>query len=198
MVGMDTDTWSAVDSWFAERLRPRDDALSAAVAAGASLPQIQVSELQGGLLTVLARAIGARWILEIGTLFGFSTILLARALPEDGRLVTLEASEEHAVIAGANLDRAGLGDRVDVWVGQALDALPAVAKQMDPTGSTSPSSMRTSSTTRSTGTGRCSWSDPAASSSLTTSCGRAGSSTTLSTIPMPWGRGRSSRRSDGP
>lgn len=132
MVGMDTDTWSAVDSWFAERLRPRDDALSAAVAAGASLPQIQVSELQGGLLTVLARAIGARWILEIGTLFGFSTILLARALPEDGRLVTLEASEEHAAIAGANLDRAGLGDRVDVWVGQALDALPAVAKQMDP------------------------------------------------------------------
>lgn len=132
MVGMESDTWSVVDSWFAERLRPPDDALSAAVAAGGSLPQIQVSELQGGFLTVLARAIGARRILEIGTLFGFSTILLARTLPVDGRLVTLEASEEHADIARANLDRAGLGHRVEVRVGKALDTLPAVAKKMSP------------------------------------------------------------------
>lgn len=126
---MDTETWTAVDSWFADRLRPRDEALVAATVAGAALPQIQVSDLQGGFLAVLARAIRARRILEVGTLFGFSTIVLARALPADGRLVTLEVSPEHARIARENLERSGLADRVEVRVGSALDSLARLADE---------------------------------------------------------------------
>ncbi len=126
---MDTETWTAVDSWFADRLRPRDEALVAATVAGAALPQIQVSDLQGGFLAVLARAIRARRILEVGTLFGFSTIVLARALPADGRLVTLEVSPEHARIARDNLERSGLADRVEVRVGPALDSLARLADE---------------------------------------------------------------------
>jgi predicted O-methyltransferase YrrM len=128
---MDTQTWEDVDAWFAQRLRPRDEALDAAVTAGARLPQIQVSDLQGGFLAILARASGARRVLEIGTLFGFSTILLARALPPDGRLVTLEFSPEHAEVARGNLERAGLSDRVEVVVGPALESLPSVAERAD-------------------------------------------------------------------
>jgi predicted O-methyltransferase YrrM len=126
---MDTDAWTAVDAWFTDRLRPRDDTLVDIVAAGAALPQIQVSDLQGGFLAVLARALRARRILEIGTLFGFSTVALGRTLPADGHLVTLEASAEHAQIARDNLDRAGLGDRVEVRLGPALDSLPALAEE---------------------------------------------------------------------
>lgn len=126
---MDTDSWTAVDSWFADRLRPRDDALVDVVSAGSALPQIQVSDLQGGFLSVVARAIGARRILEIGTLFGFSAVVLARTLPEGGHLVTLEASAEHARVARDNLDRAGLGDRVEVRLGPALDSLAALAEE---------------------------------------------------------------------
>ncbi|WP_347354678.1 O-methyltransferase [Intrasporangium sp.] len=130
---MSTETWSAVDAWFAERLRPRDELLAGAVAAGAALPQIQVSDLQGGFLAVLARAIGARRILEIGTLFGFSTIVLARALPEDGHLTSLEASAEHARVARGNLELAGLADRVEVRLGRALDSLDRLAdEQVEP------------------------------------------------------------------
>ncbi|MDN5797444.1 MAG: O-methyltransferase [Intrasporangium sp.] len=125
---MDTETWTNVDAWFAERLRPRDEGLADAVVAGAALPQIQVSDLQGGFLALLARAIGARRILEIGTLFGFSTIMLGRALPEDGRLITLEASADHARIARANLENAGLADRVEVRLGPALDTLDRLAE----------------------------------------------------------------------
>lgn len=129
MKDMDTQTWTAVDSWFSHRLRPRDETLVDAMAAGRSLPQIQVSDLQGGFLSILARAVGARRILEIGTLFGYSTILLGRALPEDGRLISLEASPDHARIAGDNIARAGLGDRVEVRVGPALESLPDVADE---------------------------------------------------------------------
>ncbi|MGN6754352.1 MAG: O-methyltransferase [Intrasporangium sp.] len=126
---MDTDTWTTVDAWFTDRLRPRDDTLVDIVAAGAALPQIQVSDLQGGFLSVLARALRARRILEIGTLFGFSTVVLGRALPADGHLVTLEASAEHARIARDNIDRAGLGDRVEVRLGQALESLATLAEE---------------------------------------------------------------------
>jgi predicted O-methyltransferase YrrM len=125
---MDSDKWTAVDSWFADRLRPRDETLVDVMRAGGALPQIQVSDLQGGFLSVMARAIGARRILEIGTLFGFSTIVLGRTLPKGGHLVTLESSREHAHIARDNIARAGLGDRVEVRLGPALDSLAALAE----------------------------------------------------------------------
>lgn len=128
---MDTQTWDDVDAWFARELRPRDEALDAAVNAGAQLPQIQVSDLQGGFLAVLARAIGARRVLEVGTLFGFSAILLARVLPADGRLVTLEYSEEHAKVARENIERAGLAEKVEVIVGAALESLSGLAERAD-------------------------------------------------------------------
>jgi predicted O-methyltransferase YrrM len=128
---MDTAGWTEVDRYFADRLRPRDHALTEAVAAGSELPQIQVSDLLGGLIGVLARTVSARRILEVGTLFGFSAIHLARALPVDGRLITLEYSPEHARIARENIERAGLQDLVEVRVGAALDTLPGVAAEID-------------------------------------------------------------------
>jgi predicted O-methyltransferase YrrM len=125
---MTQERWSEVDDYLAAALLPPDAALEAALAASdaAGLPAIQVSATQGKLLELLARTRGARRILEIGTLGGYSTIWLARALPEDGRLVTLEASPRHAGVARANLARAGFGDRVEVRVGKALDTLPGV------------------------------------------------------------------------
>jgi predicted O-methyltransferase YrrM len=97
----------------------------------AGLPSISVTPLQGRLLSLLARATGARRILEVGTLGGYSTIWLARALPPDGRLVTLEANPHHADTARANLLAAGLADRVSVLVGPALDTLPSVEGPFD-------------------------------------------------------------------
>jgi predicted O-methyltransferase YrrM len=125
---MTQERWSEVDDYLAAALLPPDAALEAALAASdaAGLPDIQVSATQGKLLELLARIRGARRILEIGTLGGYSTIWLARALPEDGRLVTLEADPRHAQVATANLARAGFGDRVQVRVGKALDTLPGV------------------------------------------------------------------------
>jgi predicted O-methyltransferase YrrM len=125
---MTQERWSEVDDYLAAALLPPDAALEAALAASdaAGLPAIQVSATQGKLLELLARIRGARRILEIGTLAGYSTIWLARALPEDGRLVTLEADPRHAQVATANLARAGFGDRVEVRVGKALDTLPGV------------------------------------------------------------------------
>ncbi len=126
--------WTAVDRYFTELLVPPDPALDAALAASdaAGLPPIHVSPNQGKLLMLLARLRGARRILEIGTLGGYSTIWLARALPpatEGGRLVTLEANPKHAAVAVANLARAGLADMVDVRVGPAADALPRLAAE---------------------------------------------------------------------
>jgi predicted O-methyltransferase YrrM len=95
----------------------------------AGLPAIQVTPLQGKLLAILAQSVGARAILEIGTLAGYSTIWLGRSLPRDGRLVTLEADPRHAEVARANIERAGLGDVVDVRLGPALDTLPQLAAQ---------------------------------------------------------------------
>jgi len=125
---MDHETWSAVDDFVSRTLAPHDEALTAAVRASeeAGLPAIQVSPPQGKLLHLLARAIGAKSILEFGTLGGYSTIWLARALPAGGRLVTLEAEPGNAAVARANIARAGLNDLVDLRVGAALDLLPGL------------------------------------------------------------------------
>ncbi len=123
---MAQDTWTAVDEYVTGLLAPPDEALDAAVRAGeaAGLPQIQVSSPQGKLLHLLAKTIGARSILEFGTLAGYSTIWLARALPADGRLITLEANSKYAEVATASIAAAGLGEVVEVRVGPALDQLP--------------------------------------------------------------------------
>jgi predicted O-methyltransferase YrrM len=126
---VEADAWAAVDAFVAETIAPDDEALEEAIAAGerAGLPQIQVSPPQGMLLNMLARAIGARAVLEFGTLAGYSTIWLARALPEgDGSLITLEAEPAYADVARENIGRAGLAGMVDLRVGPALDTLPAL------------------------------------------------------------------------
>lgn len=132
---MDHETWAAVDEFISAALAPHDEALAAAVRASeeAGLPSIQVSPPQGKLLNLLARAIGAKSILEFGTLGGYSTIWLARALPAGGRLVTLEAEPRNAEVARRNIERAGLAEVVDLRVGAALDLLPALdAEQLGP------------------------------------------------------------------
>jgi predicted O-methyltransferase YrrM len=130
---MTQEQWDAVDGYYSGLLVGADAALDAALEASdaAGLPQIAVSANQGKLLHLLARLAGARRILEIGTLGGYSTIWLARALPDDGQLVTLEYDPRHAEVARANLARAGLADRVDVRVGAALDTLPGLEGPFD-------------------------------------------------------------------
>jgi predicted O-methyltransferase YrrM len=120
--------WQAVDDYIADKLLGADDALAAALANNAAqgLPPIDVSAAQGKMLHLLARIAGARRILEIGTLGGYSTIWLARALPDDGRLVTLELEAHHARVAHENLERAGLSDKVDIRIGSAADSLAAM------------------------------------------------------------------------
>ncbi len=126
---MSHDQWTAVDRYINGLFAPNDDALDAALrdSSAAGLPAIHVSPCQGKMLHLLARALGARRILEIGTLGGYSTIWLARALPAGGRMVTLEADPRHASVARANLARAGLSAVVEVRVGRALDLLPPLA-----------------------------------------------------------------------
>jgi predicted O-methyltransferase YrrM len=128
---MTEDIWTAVDCYIAEMLVPEDAALKGAVEASkaAGLPEIQVTPNVGKLLHLLARAMGARNILEIGTLGGYSTIWLARALPHDGRLVTLEADPRHAEVARGNVARAGLAGVVELREGKALDTLPQLAAE---------------------------------------------------------------------
>ncbi|HEX7271130.1 MAG TPA: O-methyltransferase [Casimicrobiaceae bacterium] len=123
--------WVAVDQYLTGLLVPRDAALEAARAANAAaqLPAIDVSPNQGKLLHLLARALQARSILEIGTLGGYSTIWLARALPSDGRLITLEREPKHAAVARENIERAGLAQLVDVRVGAALETLPVIESE---------------------------------------------------------------------
>lgn len=123
---MDQATFSAVDEFVAGTLLEEDQALRDAVEAAeeAGLPSIQVSPPQGKLLQVLVRLVGAKRILEFGTLGGYSAILMARALPADGRLITLEAKPEYAEVARQSIERAGVGERVEVRVGPALEALP--------------------------------------------------------------------------
>ncbi len=120
------DNWIAVDDYLTDRLVGDDAALEAALkeSTKAGLPPINVSPNQGKFLMLLAQAIGARRILEIGTLGGYSAIWLARALPADGRLLSLEADPVYAELARANLARAGLAEKVEVRVGRAQDTLP--------------------------------------------------------------------------
>jgi predicted O-methyltransferase YrrM len=119
------ELWTQVDSYLNATLVPRDPMLEAALAHNAEggLPSIDVSPTQGKFLHMLARMHGAKRILEIGTLGGYSTIWLARALPADGRLITLEFAPKHAAVAGANVERAGLSGIVQIRVGKAADSL---------------------------------------------------------------------------
>jgi len=120
------ETWIAIDDYIAENVLDEDPALEAALAASeaAGLPPIQVAPVQGKLLMILAAAMGARRILEIGTLGGYSTIWLARGLVEGGNLITLDMNPDYAEVARSNIANAGLADRVEVRVGKALDMLP--------------------------------------------------------------------------
>lgn len=128
---MDEERWSEVDRYLADALGLEDPALHGALDAAkdAGLPEIQVSAPYGKLLHLLARACGARRILEIGTLGGYSAIWLARALPAEALLVTLELDDKHAAVARENLARAGLADRAEVRVGPALETLPRLAAE---------------------------------------------------------------------
>lgn len=128
---MNQEQWEAVDQYIEELFVPADDALDLALAesAAAGLPQIAVSPIYGKLLTLLARSMDARTILEIGTLGGYSTICLARALPQGGRLVTLEFNSLHAQVAQANIAHAGLAGQVEVIVGRAVDSLAALSAE---------------------------------------------------------------------
>ncbi|MGQ9908883.1 MAG: O-methyltransferase [Candidatus Flexifilum sp.] len=127
-------TWTAVDTYLNGLLAEEDDALKAALhaSAAAGLPEIQVTAGLGKLLQLLARSIGARFILEFGTLGGYSAIWLARALPADGRLITLELEAKHAAVARANLDRAGLPAPVEIRVGPALETVAQLAAENPP------------------------------------------------------------------
>ena len=122
------DVWTAVDSYFGDLLILRDEKLDAALIANheAGLPAIDVSRLQGKFLELLVRISGATRILEIGTLGGYSTLWLARSLPEGGRIVTLEFDPHHAEVARANLLHAGVLDRVDLRIGPAIETLPTL------------------------------------------------------------------------
>lgn len=122
---------AAVDSWIAAKLLGADPALDAALAANEAggLPAIDVAPVQGKLLHLLARIAGARRILEIGTLGGYSTIWLARALPPQGRLVTLELEPHHAAVARSNLARAGVAAQCEVRVGPAAESLAALQEE---------------------------------------------------------------------
>jgi len=123
------DLWTAVDRYISDLVVKPDSLLEEALAAAAKagLPEISVTAGEGKLLQLLARIRAARNILEIGTLAGYSTIWMARALPPGGRLVTLESDPLHASVARANIERAGLGGSVDLRVGPALDTLPTLA-----------------------------------------------------------------------
>lgn len=123
--------WTAVDNYINDLLVHSDSALDATIQStiDAELPQINVAPNQGKLLHILAQIQGARRILELGTLAGYSTIWLARALPADGKLITLEANPKHAEVARENIQRAGLADIVEIRVGAALDTLPLLATE---------------------------------------------------------------------
>lgn len=126
--------WREVDAYIEAQLLGPDAGLSGALAANheAGLPAIDVSATQGKMLHLFAKMLGARRILEVGTLGGYSTIWLARALPEDGALVTLEIDPHHAAVARANLDAAGVGGLCEVRVGPAIETLGAMIAAGEP------------------------------------------------------------------
>lgn len=129
-----SSTWQAVDAFLAEQLIGADSTLEAAAATSGTegLPAIAVPPTLGKLLALLVHVAGARSVLEIGTLGGYSAIWMARALPEDGRLISLEANPHHAEVARTNLQGAGLASRVEVRVGPAVDSLAALASEDRP------------------------------------------------------------------
>jgi predicted O-methyltransferase YrrM len=129
---MSQDQWTTVDNYFDGLFVPSDEVLTATMQAitDVGLPAISVSPTQGKLLYLLAKMHGVRSILEIGTLGAYSTIWMARALPADGRLITLEIDPKHAAVARANIARAGLPAKVEVMVGKAIESLP----QLDESG----------------------------------------------------------------
>jgi predicted O-methyltransferase YrrM len=125
---MTEHNWDAVDAYIGDHLIAPDDALTAALANNAAqgLPPIDVSAAQGKMLMLFAQMAGARRILEIGTLGGYSTIWLAKALPRDGHLVTLEVDRKHARVAAENIAAAGFSDQVEIRIGPAKDSLAAM------------------------------------------------------------------------
>jgi len=128
-------TWTAVDDYLSERLAPNDAALEAALAdsAAAGLPAISVTPTQGKLLQLLVQIRNARRILEIGTLGAYSTIWMARALPKDGTVVTLEIDDKHAAVAHKNIERAGLRGSIEIRVAPAADSLAQMKRErVDP------------------------------------------------------------------
>jgi len=128
---MDQELFAAVDAFVGETIVSEDEGLRGAVEAAeaAGLPSIQVSPPQGKLLQLLVRLVGARTILEFGTLGGYSAILMARALPEGGRLISLEANPDYAEVARRSIDAAGVGEKVEIRVGPALEALPVLEEE---------------------------------------------------------------------
>jgi len=122
---MSQEQWTAVDKYFADLLIPDNPAIERVP----GMPAHDVAPNQGKLLMLLAQIVGARKILEIGTLGGYSTIWLARGLADGGRLITLEADPKHAAVAGRNIDRAGLRDQVEIRVGRALETLPELTRE---------------------------------------------------------------------
>jgi len=127
------EVWTKVDRYYADLLAPTDETLDSVLHANeqACLPAIGVSRLQGKFLELLVRITAAHRVLEIGTLGGYSTIWMARALPSGGRIVTLEFDPHHADVALANLRRAGVADRVDLRLGPAIESLPRLAGTAD-------------------------------------------------------------------
>lgn len=128
---MGEEVWAAVDRFIGETLTPHDETLRGTLEAAeaAGLPAIQVSPPQGELLAILVRLVRAKAVLEFGTLGGYSTILMARALSSGGGLITLEANPDYAEVARGSIERAGLGDVVDLRVGPALESLPALEEE---------------------------------------------------------------------
>jgi predicted O-methyltransferase YrrM len=128
---MNQEQWTAVDSYFCNLLVPSDTALDAAIKSSdeAGLPSHHVAPNQGKLLQLLAQVQGSRNILEIGTLAGYSTIWLARALPVNGRVVTLESNPKHAEVAQANISRAGLSHLVELRLGSAVESLQQLGSE---------------------------------------------------------------------
>jgi len=122
------DVWRRVDAYLTDTLVGHDDALERAVAEqrAAGLPAIEVAPVNGKLLHLMARISGARRVLEVGTLGAYSTIWLARGIPGDGRVVTIEAEPRNAELARANLDRAGVGEKVEIRLGRGADVLPTL------------------------------------------------------------------------
>ncbi|MCI1020306.1 O-methyltransferase [Microbacterium sp. C5A9] len=125
--------WANADAYLADLLVGHDPELEAALAAqrDAGLPAIEVAPVSGKLLNLIARISGARRVLEIGTLGGYSTIWLARAVGPEGRVVTVEAEADNAAVARASIDAAGVGDRVDIRIGRGADVLPTLVGGFD-------------------------------------------------------------------